>query len=130
MRLHDGHGRGANGAAGVRVHEIRVYVGEALEVRLVDAGQNQAVRGCQRWRRPREELVEVLAAAATLWETPGGEDEVLRAPGVLLCPPYQPLSPLGSLGVSTEGAHPCPQRGTGAPGYPRPQARGLIPEGG
>lgn len=39
-RLHDGHSRWADGAAGVRVHEIRVHVGEALEIRLVDAGQN------------------------------------------------------------------------------------------
>ena len=55
------------------MHEIRVDIGEALELSLVDAGQNQAVRGCQRRRRPSEELVEVLAAAATLWKTPGGK---------------------------------------------------------
>lgn len=75
MGLHDWHRRWADGAAGIRVHEIRVDIGEALELSLVDAGQNQAVRGCQRRRRPSEELVEVLAAAATLWKTPGGKRE-------------------------------------------------------
>lgn len=65
MGLHDWHRRWADGAAGIRVHEIRVDIGEALELGLVDAGQNQAVRGCQGRRRPSEELVEVLAAAAT-----------------------------------------------------------------
>lgn len=60
----DGHG--ADGAACVRVHEVGVHVGEALEVRLVDAGQYQAVWRGERGRRAREELVEVLPAAATL----------------------------------------------------------------
>lgn len=49
--------------------EIRVHVGEAFEVGLVDAGQNQAVRRGQRGRCPREELVKVLAAAAALGGT-------------------------------------------------------------
>lgn len=40
LELHDWHRRWADGAAGIRVHEIRVYVGEALEICLVDAGQN------------------------------------------------------------------------------------------
>lgn len=38
--LHDWHRCWTDGAAGVRVHEIRVHVGEALEIGLVDAGQN------------------------------------------------------------------------------------------
>lgn len=75
MGLHDWNRRWADGAAGIRVHEIRVDISEALELGLVDAGQNQAVRGCQGRRRPSEELVEVLAAAATLRETPGGNHE-------------------------------------------------------
>lgn len=73
--LHDWHRRWADRAAGIRMHEIGVDIGEALELGLVDAGQNQAVRGCQRRGRPSEELVKVLAAAATLWETPGGKHE-------------------------------------------------------
>lgn len=40
VELHDWHGRWADGAAGIRVHEIRVHVGEALEICLVDAGKN------------------------------------------------------------------------------------------
>lgn len=73
MRLHDGHRHRAGGAAGIRVHEVWVDVGETLEIRLVNAGQDQAVWRGQRWRRPREELVEVLTTAATLWESRKGE---------------------------------------------------------
>lgn len=48
------------------VHKFRIDVGEPLEFTLVDAGQDQLIGRCQRWWRPREKFVEVLAAPAAL----------------------------------------------------------------
>lgn len=49
-----------------RVDELRVYVGEAGELALVDVGDNQLVGGRQHGLRAGEELVEVFCPFAAL----------------------------------------------------------------
>lgn len=64
------------------MHEIGVDIGEAPELGLVDAGQNQAVRG-QRRGRPSEELVKVLAAAPHCGKHRGKHEESERTRGLI-----------------------------------------------
>ena len=48
--------------------ELRVHVGEARELALVDVGDDQLVGRSQHGLRTREELVEVLCSFAALKE--------------------------------------------------------------
>ena len=57
--------RGGGGGGG----EVRVGVGEALEVLLVHGGQHVGVGGSQRRGGRGEELVEVLGLLPTLRDT-------------------------------------------------------------
>lgn len=52
-----------------RVGELRVYVGEAGELALVDVGDDQLVGRGQHGLRAREELVEVFRPFAALKDT-------------------------------------------------------------
>lgn len=51
------------------VDELRVHVGEAGELALVDVGDDQLVRGGQHGLRAGEELVEVFSPFAALKDT-------------------------------------------------------------
>ncbi len=51
-----------------RVDELRVHVGEACELALVDVGDDQLVGRGQHRLCAREELVEVFCSFATLKE--------------------------------------------------------------
>ena len=57
---------GLRGDGGDRVGELRVDEGEAIEVCLVDVGDDQLVRRGQLRLGAREELVKVLCCFATL----------------------------------------------------------------
>lgn len=52
-----------------RGDELRVHVGEAFELALVDVGDDQLVGGRQHGLRAREELVEVFCSFAALQES-------------------------------------------------------------
>lgn len=50
------------------MYELRVDVGEAFEVGLIDVGYDQLVGWCQHGLSPCEELVKVFGSFATLHE--------------------------------------------------------------
>lgn len=54
-----------------RRDELRVHVGESLELTLVDVGDHQLVGRCQHGLRACEELVEVFCSFAPLKESFG-----------------------------------------------------------
>lgn len=51
-----------------RMEELRVHVGEACELALVDVGDDQLIGRGQHRLRTREKLVEVFCSFATLKE--------------------------------------------------------------
>lgn len=67
--------------SGIGMHEVRVDIGETLEISLVNAGQDEAVRGGQRRGCTSEEFVKILTTATTLGEEQGWK--LLGSPSLL-----------------------------------------------